>query len=350
MNFGVIAGALTGGAQQVISNADEQIKHDNTLDLAKQQQQLDIEKEGAVARLRTQSAIDLRMAETDTSPGGLATRTADAAVQSARALNPVEAERARAIADAQAASTLQAEENYGGNLRARAGVQAKARDQHITSPSEQATAYDLQQRKAIDHLRAGQAAAKGQGTEEGDKAAGIIGSQIATLTGAGSSPQDLQAAASNFEKLAAQERAKLNPTTNGGTVYSKEEAAAITATADRYARSAAQLTEGFAANRGMAKGAPDAPDDPKKNWPKVGTVVNGKTYKGGDPYQPVSWSSEKAAAAAATDPTAPAGRRDGRGPDAIQEVPAHRGQATPTFTWNGKVFSSKEEAQKARGY
>jgi hypothetical protein len=281
---GIVAGALAGGAGQVISNADEQIKQNNQLELDKTRSQLDIDKAGQIARINQQLALDMRRAELDTSdPNALGSMGIARDVAHETAMTPILAERERATAktraDQETASTI----DRGTNPTYLAADRAIKLAGHINSPSEQKVAYELGREKMVNTYLDTAAKLRDSGNEEGARKQEQL---AATVRGNGTGNKSFSDIATMVGSLQRMASDAADPLKNGG--LDPKDAAV---NAKRYTDMAVDLIQETATKKNLS-GSPSATtDDAKKNWPKAGAVVNGMTYNGGDPNQKSSWTA-----------------------------------------------------------
>lgn len=260
MFAGMIAGAMGGGAQAVGQIADNQIQKQTRMDLSTFESQLQADRAAQLARLQQTMSREDQTYNT-TGPG------ADEKLKFAGKQSAAQAEAERAAAGA-----------YARDPNARAGIRAKAQDQHIDGIGAVASAeesrYGVTRKKAVDALLDDAARLESTGDAEGaEKKRREADTKRGTV--AGKSYSDVVGAA----KVLQQQAADLLDPMKGGDPSDPVKVARAQQLSER----AAELAEGLASKRGVGgKSKPGAA--PYAEGSRL-TGPDGKFYivKGGKP-------------------------------------------------------------------
>lgn len=226
---GLIAGAMSGGANAVGQIADTQIQKQTRMDLSSFESQLQMDRAAQLARLQQTMA---REDQTYNTTGQGATEKIEFSRKSAAATSEAEREGLKAL---------------GNDKGALAGISAKARAGHIESASSTASAAateaDTKRKGEINKLldQAADAEARGD-TEAAEKLRRQADTKRGTV--AGKSYSDVVGAA----KILQQEAADLLDPMKGGD---PQDPAKI-ARAQQLRERAAELAEGLASKRGVS--------------------------------------------------------------------------------------------------
>ena len=294
---GIIAGALSGGAGQAISVADTQIDKQKQMDLRQYEHELALERmqqqerlrlegvrvendpnsEIGKARLGYQKKSDQQRVETETA--GYVDRETK--------LQPVRTEGAKALKRAENEIEQENLRNYGKDPEVRKGAQAMAADKESTAAkvNAAATSYELTRKKAVDTLLDAASRARAAGNEDGAKS---LRQQAADMRGADPNKNfaDVQQGGRTLADMAKAEEAPLNDPVQAAQMSEKEKTDRKKR-ATELRRLAEQMITGVAEKKAVDTGGAPAPT---AGAPKVGTVVDGYRFLGGNPNDKKSWA------------------------------------------------------------
>lgn len=254
---GIIAGALSGGAQAVGQVADTQIQTNQRKDLATFESQLQMERQTALARLQQSIGREDTLYNT-TGEGGKAKTAYE--VDRTRQVGDVETEQLGKREGVIGAARGEAERKnlaaYATDGAARAGVRAKTSDQESNSAktATAVAAFELEQKRAVMDLRKQAARLRAGGNED---AAAQTEAMIATLTGATQSKTygDVVKAAEVYSKMASDQAAILADPVKSATLTDAQRDQ-MTQNIQRYQQAADQILSGATEKRGVSAKPP----------------------------------------------------------------------------------------------
>ena len=298
MGFGgIIAGALGGGAQAVGQIADTQIAQNQKMDMARMEQQLALERMQAQERIRQSGVLAENSGPIGEAKAAQVGRETAARVKSEttglmsryQQLTPLEVERQKQLDKGKVDTEIDATKRRGADsdyLKSERAL-ADAKESSATRASAASSNYELGRKKAVDALR--DKLSEARATPGMEDQAKVLEQQISALSGGGGKNfSDVASVMKTFENMAAAEEAPLKDPIAAAQMPDDEKKRRQ-ANAREYRQMAATIGSDVSGKRGVnanpPKGGPQA-----GALPKIGDIVDGFRFMGGNPKDKSSWA------------------------------------------------------------